>query len=57
MERRHIARVSLLALAGLILASIAMLIRAQFTVEWMALLVLMVLLGLAQLAGWFAKQG
>jgi hypothetical protein len=56
MERRHIARISLLALAGLLLASITMLVRAEFTVEWMALLVLIVLLGLAQLVGWFRKM-
>ncbi len=55
MERRHIARISLLALAGLFLASITMLVRAQFTAEWAALLVLIVLLGLAQLVGWFGK--
>lgn len=56
MERRHIAKVSLLALAGLLLASITMLIRAQFTAEWAALLVLITLLGLAQLLKWFSNK-
>lgn len=56
LERRHIARVSLLSLAGLGLASIAMLVRVQFTFEWGALLVLVILLGLSQLVGWFRKQ-
>jgi hypothetical protein len=56
MERRHIAKVSLLALAGLLLASVTMLVRAQFTAEWAALLVLIVLLGLAQMVGWFRKM-
>lgn len=56
LERRHIARVSLLSLAGLTLASITMLVRVQFTFEWGALLVLIILLGLGQLVGWFRRQ-
>ena len=56
MERRHVARISLLCLAGLFLASIAMLLRLQFTFEWGALLVIVILLGLSQLAGWFRRQ-
>ncbi len=56
MERRHIARVSLLSFAGLLLASVTMLVRVQFTFEWGALLVLVVLLGLSQLVGWFRRQ-
>lgn len=56
MERRHIARVSLLSLAGLSLASVAMLVRVQFTFEWGALLVLVILLGLSQVVAWFRRQ-
>jgi hypothetical protein len=56
MERRHIARVSLLSFVGLLLASIAMFLRVQFTFEWGALLVLVILLGLSQLVTWFRKQ-
>lgn len=56
MERRHIARVSLLCVAGLFLASIAMLLRVEFTFEWGALLVIVILLGLSQLVGWFRRQ-
>lgn len=55
MERRHIARVSLLSLAGLFFASIAMLVRVQFTFEWSALLVIVILLGLGQLVGWLKR--
>ncbi|MCA1900401.1 MAG: hypothetical protein LDL50_06810 [Chloroflexi bacterium] len=55
VERRHLLRVSLLALTGMTLASIAMLLRGQFTFEWGALFVAVILLGLAQLAGWFRK--
>jgi hypothetical protein len=54
IERRHLARVSLLALIGLILASVAMFfVRAQFTFEWGALLVAFTLFGLVQLPAWF----
>ena len=56
MERRHIARISILSLAGLLLASIAMLVRVEFTFEWGVLLVIVILLGLSQLVGWFRRQ-
>jgi hypothetical protein len=55
IERRHLARMSLLMLAGLFLASIVMLIRVQFTFEWGVFLVAVILLGLAQLVGWFKR--
>ena len=55
VERRHLLRVSLLALAGMTLASIAMILRVQFTFEWSALLVVVILLGLGQLVGWFRR--
>ena len=55
IERRHLARISLLAFIGLFLASIAMFVRAQFTFEWGSLLVIVTLLGLGQLVGWFRK--
>ena len=55
LERRHLLRVSLLTLAGMALASITMLLRVQFTFEWSALLVVVILLGLGQLVGWFRR--
>ena len=55
IERRHLARISLLALIGLALASVTMLVRVQFTFEWSALLVIVALLGLGQLVGWFRR--
>jgi len=55
IERRHLLRISLLALTGMALASITMLLRWQFTFEWGAFLVVVILLGLAQLAGWFRR--
>ncbi len=56
MERRHIARVSLVILAGLFLVTIALLIQLQFTFEWGVLLVIVILLGIAQLVAWFRRQ-
>jgi hypothetical protein len=56
MERRHIARVSLLSLAGLGLVSIALSARMDFTFEWGVFLVIVILAGLVQLIGWFGRQ-
>jgi len=55
MERRHIARLYLLALAGLILTSIMMSMRAQFSYAWNVLLGFVILLGLLQLLVWFRR--
>ena len=55
IERRHILRISLLALIGLGLASITMLVRVQFTFEWGVLLVVVALLGLGQLVAWLKR--
>ena len=55
LERRHLARISLLVFIGLAFASVAMLVRVQFTFEWSALLVIVALLGLGQLVGWFRR--
>jgi hypothetical protein len=55
LERRHLARISLLAFIGLAFASVAMLVRVQFTFEWSALLVIVTLLGLGQLVSWLRR--
>ncbi|HLA87621.1 MAG TPA: hypothetical protein VJL10_06350 [Anaerolineales bacterium] len=55
MERRHIARLYMLALAGLILTSIMMSMRAQFSYAWNVLLGFVILLGLLQLFVWFRR--
>jgi hypothetical protein len=56
MERRHIARVSLVILAGMFLVTIALLVQLRFTFEWGVLLVIVILLGIAQLVAWFRRQ-
>jgi len=55
IERRHLARISLLAFIGMVFASVSMLVRVQFTFEWSALLVIVALLGLGQLVGWLRR--
>ena len=55
MERRHLARISLLALGGMVIASITMILRVKFTIEWGALLVVVILIGLGQLVNWLRK--
>lgn len=57
LERRHLARVTIVALAGVSLASIAILVRLEFTLEWMMLLALVGVLGVTQLVAWLRKGG
>ena len=55
LERRHLTRVTIVALAGLLLASIAMLVRLEFTFEWIMLLTLVAVLGVTQLVAWLRR--
>jgi hypothetical protein len=57
LERRHLARLTVIALAGLLLASIAMLVRLEFTFEWVVLLTLVTVLGATQLVAWLRRRG
>lgn len=55
LERRHLTRLTIVALAGVFLASIAMLVRVEFTFEWVMLLTLVAVLGVTQLVAWLRK--
>lgn len=55
MERRHVARVSFLALSGLLFASMFMLWRRQWTEEWGIFLLSVLLLGSTQMIAWIRK--
>ena len=55
LERRHLTRLTIVALAGVFLASIAMLVRLEFTFEWVMLLTLVAVLGITQLVAWLRK--
>lgn len=56
-ERHHLIRISLLAILGMTLASVAMFIKLQFTFEWAIVLIVIVVLGLTQLIVWFRQIG
>jgi hypothetical protein len=56
MERRHIARLTLLVFGGLLLVTVALYIQVKFTFEWGMLLAVVTMLGLIQLINWFRRQ-
>ena len=55
MERRHLARISFLALAGMLLASYFMFRRVQLTFDWGMLNLMVVMLGLLQVIAWVRR--
>jgi len=55
IERRHIARVSFLAMGGLLAASLMVLWWIQWTTEWGNFLLAVTILGLTQVAAWIRK--
>jgi hypothetical protein len=57
LQRRHLARLTIVAVLGLLLSSIAMLVRLEFTFEWMVLLTLIAVLGISQMVAWLRKGG
>jgi hypothetical protein len=56
MERRHLIRVTYLALLGFGLASLAMAVKLEFNFDWALLLVIVAAVGFIQLVGWFRKN-
>ena len=52
-QRRHLWRVTLLSLEGLILSTLIMWMRSELTIEWLDLVVIVFFLGLLQLVFWF----
>jgi hypothetical protein len=57
VELRHLQRISILALVGFFLASLAMGWKLQFSFEWAALFVLVTALSLMQIVRWFRRRG
>ena len=55
MTRRHIARISLLALIGMLIASFLMYLRGQFNAEWGLFLASVLGLGSLQIVAWLWK--
>lgn len=56
MQRRHIARLTIVTSIGLLLASIPMLVHLEITFEWMMLLTLVAVLGVTQLVAWLRRR-
>jgi hypothetical protein len=56
LERLHLTRLTIVALAGVFLASIAMLVRLEFTFDWVMLLTLVAALGVTQLVAWLRRS-
>jgi hypothetical protein len=56
LERRHLARLTIVTLIGVALASVAMLVRLEFTFEWIMLLTLVAVLGITQLVSWLRHR-
>jgi len=55
MERRHLARISFLALAGLLISSLLMFLRRQLTFDWGMLNLTVAVLGLLQIIAWVRR--
>ena len=56
LERRHLTRLTIVTVVGVLLASIAMLVRVEFTFEWIMLLTLVAALGVTQLVSWLRRR-
>ncbi len=56
LEMRHLVRLSILTNIGMTLATLAMLIKFQFSFEWVIIWIVIVVLGLTQLIRWFRKR-
>jgi hypothetical protein len=56
LERRHLSRVAIVALIGVALASIPMLVRLEFSFEWVVLLTLIAAFGVTQLVAWLRRN-
>lgn len=55
MQRRHLARVSFLALSGMLIASYFMFRREQLTYDWGLMNLIVLGLGLLQVAAWLRR--
>ena len=55
-EVRHLRRISLLALVGFGLASLAMIVKIQFSFEWALLSAIIAAFAITQLVVWFRKR-
>lgn len=57
LEKVHLARLAILFVFGLLLATGAMLLQLRFTFEWALLLALVAALGITRLVAWLRRGG
>jgi hypothetical protein len=57
LQRRHLARLTIVAALGLTLASTALAVRLEFTFEWIVVLTLVAILGISQMIAWLRRGG
>ncbi len=56
VERRHLLRITLLALVGFVLASLAMMFTLNYSFEWGLFLAIVAALGILQLVAWYRSR-
>lgn len=56
VERRHLLRLSILAILGFWIASVAMALQLEFSFDWIVFLTIVLVLGVAQIARWFRTR-
>jgi hypothetical protein len=56
LESRHLVRISLFVLVGFGLASLAMIVKIQFSFEWALLSAIIAAFAITQLVVWFRKR-
>ena len=56
VELRHLLRLSIIAILGFALASLAMVAKLQFSFDWIALMAVVAVLGLSQIIRWFRNR-
>lgn len=56
LERRHLTRLTIVTIIGVLLASIPMFVRLEFTFEWIMLLTVVAVLGVTQLVSWLRRK-
>ena len=57
LERGHLARATVLGVAGMLVGSLPLVIRLQFSFEWGVLLLLVATIGITQLVSWLRRGG
>ncbi len=57
VETQHLFRITVLALLGFGVASVAMILKFQFNFEWAFVLAVVAVVGITQMVSWFRKRG